>query len=428
MLPIWLNLLLTVPLYLLILSLGSLTLNLKIRFWHWVLTALLVSVVNVGLEEWLGQSLIKIIVPVFVMIGLVAYLSETNLHKSAIMVIMGYTIYAFIESITHLISYNIFKLLPEEILYSSSINIIAIMFMVSLGFCIFVLIKTFNWKLYNLAYMANDSRENEPVLTGVLAFIGISFVVYCLILGLTFYISRFPELNLAVILSIGHATFLLYFFYTCFMVKRMECASEKSYKYNANRGVTELLRRFFETRFNAKEAYVKQMAPISLIPIPQLHLFFQIQYALAQEKQVDFILQTSDLSGLEAYVDDDFIWMLERLYENAFEAIETAEFKEIYSEIAKDDDGGFTVIIKNNGDVLPKGSQAHPFEPGYTTRNSPRRGYGLHTVKKLIDSYQGSIDLRGTDGYTQATIKLPFKESYKPEQPKRPVLRVVKGG
>ena len=54
--------------------------------------------------------------------------------------------------------------------------------------------------------------------------------------------------------------------------------------------------------------------------------------------------------------------MLERLYENAFEAVGSAEFKEIYSEIVKDDDGGFTLIIKNNGDVLPKGGQKQPFE------------------------------------------------------------------
>jgi len=121
--------------------------------------------------------------------------------------------------------------------------------------------------------------------------------------------------------------------------------------------------------------------------------------------------------------------MLKSLYENAFEAVGSAEFKEIYSEIAKDDDGGFTLIIKNNGDVLPKGFQKQPFELGYTTKKAPNRGYGLHMVKKLIDHYQGSIDLRGSDGYTQVTIKLPFKETYmptEPEEPKRPLLQVVK--
>jgi len=424
----WLNLLITMPLYLIMLSLGSLILNLKIRVHHWLLIALIASAVNVGLEEWLGQSLIKVVVPVFVMAGLLSCLLKINLYKSAITVFIGFNAYVFTESIALLISYNFLKKLPEAIMNDILIVIIIALFMAVLGLGIIALIKIFNFRLYNLTQMADNSRENEPVLTALLLFIGIPFLVYCFIFWLMIHTMGSIGIDIILILNIINAIFLVYIAFAAVALRRADRALQRSYKYHADRGVAELLRRFFEIRFEAKEAYVKQMTPISLVPIPQLHLFFQIQYAIAQEKQVDFILQTSDLSGLEAYVDDAFIRMLERLYENAFEAVETAEFKEIYSEIAKDDDGGFTIIIKNNGDVLPKGSQKHPFEFGYTTKNDPDRGYGLYAVKKQIDHYEGSIDLRGTDGYTQATIKLPFKESYKPEQPKRPALRVVKGG
>ena len=118
--------------------------------------------------------------------------------------------------------------------------------------------------------------------------------------------------------------------------------------------------------------------------------------------------------------------MLKALYENAFEAVESAEFKEIYSEITKDEDGGTTIFIKNNGDILPCGQQNKPFELGYTTKSGVDRGHGLYRVKKLIVYYQGSIDLRGSDGYTQVTIKLPFKESYPPVQSIRSALRVIR--
>ena len=95
MLPVWLNLLLSVSSFLIILSLGSLILNLKIRPQHWILIALFIFTVYVGLEQWLAQSLIKTIAPVFVMVGLYSYLSKTNLYKSALAVIMGCNIYFF---------------------------------------------------------------------------------------------------------------------------------------------------------------------------------------------------------------------------------------------------------------------------------------------------------------------------------------------
>ena len=438
------------PSSLLALSLGSLILNLKIRFHHWIIIGLITSAVNVGLEQWLGSSLIKVIVPVFIMIGLFSCLLKTNLHKSAIAVIMGYTVYAFIESIALLISYNLFQIYFEEYLGGILVNIIIILFMVLLGLGIIALIKKFHWQLYNLGQIADDSRENRPILTALLFLVGIPFLIYCLILwlmtylaGLMAYLAELTEgniehiiadiskiiANVVLILNISNAVFLVYFFATCFAMKRFDNTLAKTYKYRADRSVMSLLRQFFAIKFEAKEAYVKQKTPADTIPIPQLNLFFHIQYALARERQVDFVLQASDLSGLEAYVDDAFIRMLERLFENAFEAVEPAEFKEIYCEIAKDDDGGFTLIIKNNGDVLPKGGQKQPFELGYTTKNAPDRGYGLYAVKKLLDHYQGSIDLRGSDGYTQVTIKLPFKETYMPagpEQPKKPLLRIVK--
>jgi len=267
------------------LSLGSLTLNLKIRFPHWLLIALFATAVNVGLEEWLGQSLIKVVVPVFVIIGLFSYLLKINLHKSAIAIIMGCSIYAFIESITMLFLYNLFKMLPEEIFYGVLVNIIAVLFMVILGLGIFILIKKFNWQLYNLAQVADDSRENEPILTGLLFFIGIPFLIYCFILYLMFYLADFPEVNIVLILSISNVIFLLYFFAACFAMKRFDHALAKTYKYRADRSVMGLLRHFFETRFGAKEVYVKQITPADSIPIPQLNLFFQIQYALAKERQ-----------------------------------------------------------------------------------------------------------------------------------------------
>ena len=164
----WLNLLLTIPLYLMMLSLGLLILNLKIRYNYLALIVILVSIINIGLEYWFGNSLIKVIIPIVMMIYLYSYLSKVNILKSSIAIIMGVNVYFFIESITTLILYNLLKICPEEYLNSLLVNVFGVLFMLLFGVGIIALIKTFNWQLFNLGTIAENSRQNKSILTTVL--------------------------------------------------------------------------------------------------------------------------------------------------------------------------------------------------------------------------------------------------------------------
>lgn len=135
---------------------------------------------------------------------------------------------------------------------------------------------------------------------------------------------------------------------------------------------------------NSMLGYAVSGTPADCIQIPQLQCFYQSKYVFAQARKIDFNLHYGDISGLEAYVDEDFIDMLEHLYKNAFEGVRPAEFKEIYTEIAKDD-SGFILIIKNNGIILPSNHQSQLFELGYTTKSSPNRGYGLYIHSQEVN-------------------------------------------
>lgn len=426
--PVWVNLLLTATMLLLALYLGLLLFDLKKPFYKLILIAIVAAVTNNALEFLVGTSSpVKTIVPVIVLFCLYSYLAKVNILKSALAIIMGSNIIYFLDSITTLLFSNLLKVLPMELFNDLLLNITAVTIMVSLCLGVIALIKIRDWKLYNLSQLAdNESKEYKTILITMLVLMGMPTLVYCFILFLMGYTQSFPIDNILIILNIANTIFMAYFFGICFLLKRAEQALQKILKSKLDSGTITFMQHFLDAKPDVKIDYTKLKKKVCLIENPQLRLFYQTEYTLAQERNVDFVTNFADCSGLDAYVDDSFIRMLKALYENAFEAVEAAEFKEIYNEITKDNDGGTTIIIKNNGDILPSGHQSKPFEIGYTTKSGADRGYGLYRVKKLIDYYQGSIDLRGSDGYTQVTIKLPFREYYSPGQSIRPKLRVIR--
>ena len=172
--PVWLNLLLTAPTLLLQLYLGLLLFDLKRPFLKLIVIAMIAAATNNALELLLGAfSPIKIIVAAIALFCLYAYLTKTNILKSALAIIMGGNIIYFIDSITLFLFYNLIKILPMEIVNDSLISIIGVLFMVSLGLGVITLIKTHNWKLYSLSQLAdNENKEYKTILITMLVLVG----------------------------------------------------------------------------------------------------------------------------------------------------------------------------------------------------------------------------------------------------------------
>jgi len=70
----------------------------------------------------------------------------------------------------------------------------------------------------------------------------------------------------------------------------------------------------------------------------------------------------------------------------------------------KYEDRYYTIYIFNNGVPIPRDQDI--FAAGYTTRGSVSRGYGLYLVKKLVDQYNGHIDITSKER-TVTILKLP---------------------
>lgn len=68
------------------------------------------------------------------------------------------------------------------------------------------------------------------------------------------------------------------------------------------------------------------------------------------------------------------------------------------------------VTIANNGPAIPEAIQEKIFQPSFTTKKKGLDfglGLGLSIVRRIVDSYSGTIELHSSDGQTSFTINLP---------------------
>lgn len=70
------------------------------------------------------------------------------------------------------------------------------------------------------------------------------------------------------------------------------------------------------------------------------------------------------------------------------------------------------VKIQDNGSGIPKAVQAKIFEPHFSTKNDGPvvgLGLGLAIVRRLVESYQGSIDVKSQPGKTVFKVNFPIE-------------------
>ena len=85
---------------------------------------------------------------------------------------------------------------------------------------------------------------------------------------------------------------------------------------------------------------------------------------------------------------------------------------EIVTSMEKDT---IAIVITDHGPGIPRDLQRKIFQPNFTTKKdglSFGLGLGLSVVQRLVDSYNGKINVKSTHGETSFSIKLPIKQQY----------------
>lgn len=141
---------------------------------------------------------------------------------------------------------------------------------------------------------------------------------------------------------------------------------------------------------------------------PVLTALLNSKRKIAEMKKIKFDFSVKcDFQNIR-FSSWDLCSILGNLIDNAFEAvIESAEEKNVGLEI-KDENGNFFIYVINNGPKISIVEQKNLFSPGFTTKDSAGRGYGLFLVKKLVDKYGGMVEVVSHDK-TTFIILLPQK-------------------
>ncbi len=136
---------------------------------------------------------------------------------------------------------------------------------------------------------------------------------------------------------------------------------------------------------------------------PAITTFINTKRNMAESQGIEFAVAVKcDLSKITVPA-----WnlnsILGNLIENAMEAAIEDKNPRIAVEFSNQN-GSYIFYVSNNGaTVLDKNKI---YEPGYTTKGSSVRGYGLFLVKKLIKEYGGDIEM-SCGKKTHFTVKLP---------------------
>jgi sensor histidine kinase regulating citrate/malate metabolism len=126
----------------------------------------------------------------------------------------------------------------------------------------------------------------------------------------------------------------------------------------------------------------------------------------AEAQGIDFALAIkSDFSQLNIS-PWDLNSLLGNLIENAMEAAIYDKHPRVTIELSHQN-GQYVIYIANNASTIIDKEKI--FEPGYTTKGSLSRGYGLFLVKQLVEQYSGTITVI-SNRKTHVTVQIPDGE------------------
>lgn len=129
-------------------------------------------------------------------------------------------------------------------------------------------------------------------------------------------------------------------------------------------------------------------------------------YELGVDVMID---QNSRLSQLPGALDQhDLVAVIGNLIENAFDALQDIERKQLFLKLYQDDEN-FTFMVQDNGCGMSEVVRDKMFLRGFTTKSGAAHGYGMSLVRAIVDKSMGKIDVESRLGQgTRIIITIPM--------------------
>ncbi|MDZ7698403.1 MAG: HAMP domain-containing sensor histidine kinase [Deltaproteobacteria bacterium] len=120
-------------------------------------------------------------------------------------------------------------------------------------------------------------------------------------------------------------------------------------------------------------------------------------------------LETAVVRADETHINSIFSNLILNA-KDALEEVDSDAAKEIKVTVeAKEDETGgvFVITVADNGAGIPEEKLSEIFEPFYSTKPTTGTGLGLGVVKRLVQLYNGAIEVDSIVGQTKFTLTIP---------------------
>ncbi len=139
---------------------------------------------------------------------------------------------------------------------------------------------------------------------------------------------------------------------------------------------------------------------------PALTALLNSKCKAAESKRIDFAFSVKCNPDNLKMSPWDLCSILGNLLDNAMEAaVQSPDNRRVSLEIKYEGDQ-YVVYVYNTGPPITASQKKKLFQPGYTTKNSEARGYGLFLVNKLVRRHGGTIEVKSGER-TSFIVYLP---------------------
>ncbi|MTI71419.1 MAG: GHKL domain-containing protein [Firmicutes bacterium] len=155
----------------------------------------------------------------------------------------------------------------------------------------------------------------------------------------------------------------------------------------------------------------KPIADIKYTYNTALTILLNSKIKVAEDKNINFDFAIKcDLERLKIN-DRELCSIIGNLIDNAFEATVESENnvnRYVGLEI-KFENNNFIIYVSNTGNKIPREIEKKLFNPGFTTKGTNDRGYGLYLIKKIVKQYGGTIEV-SSNKKTTFKVKISLKD------------------
>lgn len=140
---------------------------------------------------------------------------------------------------------------------------------------------------------------------------------------------------------------------------------------------------------------IKSTDQLLNIKDPIISAIINTKKSLAEERDISFDVEFQNEIPEYPLEKHELVELLGNLLDNAIEAIEnnSSDNPRRIAIMLGTAENLKVIEVKNTGRVIQQKDIHRIFERGFSTKKGKHRGYGLYNVRKIVDYYQGTIEL-----------------------------------